>query len=164
MGFRTSLETLRGVPFLDVDHIGDRDLNLMPLWDGEQWHSWFPGPEGLVKVKIASLVQGEYLAKKADRDSDLLVRFLEFACQRASWPEVFALWRHITDDVHSLATCAAKLEFFFAQRKAAGDGVCAFVQTELEYVLVVARSVFDLMQELVARVWSRRVRLLDGAA
>lgn len=160
----TSLDALKAVPYLAVEHIGDRTVNLMPLWDGDQWHSWFLTPKGFCKLQMHDLAQGEYLAQKAADDSDVYVRFLEFAWQRASWPEAFALWRHITDDVHNLATSVAKLEYFFAYRVAAGNGVCAFVQTELEYMVVLARSMFDLLQELIARVWSRRVRLLDAAA
>jgi archaeosine-15-forming tRNA-guanine transglycosylase len=38
------------------------------------------------------------------------------------------------------------------------------VPTELEYVLVLARSVFDLQQELIASLWSRRVRVVDSVA
>jgi hypothetical protein len=161
---QVSRDAFREVPYLAAEHIGDRTVNLMPLWDGHEWHSWFPYEGRLVKLQMHGLVQGEYLAKHSEASSDLRIRVLEFAWQRASWPEAFPLWRHITDDIHNFATSVAKLEHFFAQRDAVGHGVCAFVQTELEYLLVLARSVFDLLQELISRVWSRRIRLLDPAA
>lgn len=157
-------DALRAVPFLAVDDIGDRIVNLMPLWDGTAWHHWLPHQGGLIKMQMFGVVVGEYLAQVAEAPTDLSIPFLEFAWQRASWPELCGLWRHLTDDVHNLATCVAKLEHFVAEREAIGSGASAFVQTELEYLLVLARSVFDLLQELIARVWKQRVRLLDPAA
>jgi plasmid maintenance system killer protein len=35
-----SKEELRQIPHLNVEALGDRTVNLMSLWDGEQWHSW----------------------------------------------------------------------------------------------------------------------------
>jgi hypothetical protein len=160
----TSIDALRELKYLAVDSIGDRTVNLMPLWDGEQWHSWLPTDDHLVKLAMRDVVIGEYLGKSAAAPSDWYVRFLAFAWQRASWPEVFHLWRHLTDDLHHFATCIAKLEHFHEQRAAIGHGVSAFVQTEIEYLLVLARSVFDLLQELIACIWSKRVRLLDPVA
>ena len=159
-----SIDALRELTYFAVDTIGDRTVNLMPLWDGERWHSWFPADDRLLKLAMHDVVVGEYLGKSAAASSDWYVPFLAFAWQRASWPDVLHLWRHLTDDLHHFATCIAKLEHFHTQRAAIGHGVSAFVQTELEYLLVLARSVFDLQQELIARVWSRRVRLLDPIA
>jgi hypothetical protein len=159
-----SLDELRKLKYIAVDTIGDRTVNLMPLWDGEQWHSWFPGDDRLFKLAMHDVVVGEYLGKAAATSSDWYVPFLAFAWQRASWPEVFHLWRHLPDDLHHFATCTAKLEHFHEHRAAIGHGVSAFVQTELEYLFVLARSVFDLQQELISRVWSKRVRLLDPVA
>jgi hypothetical protein len=155
---------LRAVPFLAVDGMGDRVVNLMPMWDGTAWHQWLPVRGGLMKVQIQGLAVGEYLARVAEASTDLSVLFLEFAWQRASWPELCDLWRHLTDDVHNFATCVAKIEHFVAERDRIGLGASAFVETELEYLLVLARSVFDLLQELIARVWKQRARLLDPAA
>jgi hypothetical protein len=61
-----------------------------------------------------------------------------------------------------LATSAAKLEHFHET----GDSIDrsligSFVRSEIEYVLIVARSVFDLLQEVVAGFWNRHVKLLD---
>jgi len=157
-------DALRALPFLAVDDMGDRVVNLMPLWDGTAWHQWLPHEGQLIKMQMVGVVVGEYLAQIAEAPTDLSIPFLGFAWQRASWPELCGHWRHLTDDIHNLATCVAKLEHFVSEREAIGLGACAFVQTELEYLMVLARSVFDLLQELIARVWKERVRLLDPAA
>jgi hypothetical protein len=161
---RLNRDTLRVVPFLAVDDLGDRVVNLMPLWDGTAWHAWFPHGDRLIKMQMSGVVVGEYLAREAEAPTDLSIPFLEFAWQKASWPELSGHWRHLTDDIHNLATCVAKLEHFTAEREAIGSGASAFVQTELEYLPVLARSVFDLLQEVIARFWKHRLRLLDRAA
>ena len=45
------MQGFAAVPYLDVSHLGDRTVNLMPLWDGE----WFPVGKQLIEVKIRSL-------------------------------------------------------------------------------------------------------------
>jgi hypothetical protein len=156
-------DAFRILPYLAFDDLGERVVNLMPLWDGNEWHHWLPHEGRIIKMQMFGVVVGEYLAKQPEASTDLSISFLEFAWQRASWPELCGLWRHLTDDIHNFAASVAKLEHFVAHREVIGLGVSAFVQTELEYLLVLARSVFDLLQELVSLVWTKRVRLRDPA-
>ena len=58
----------------------------------------------------------------------------------------------------------AKLNHFFAARRDIGEGLSLFVQTEVEYIFVVARSVYDLLQEVISHLWSGRVLLRDPGA
>jgi hypothetical protein len=82
--------------------------------------------------------------------------------QRASWPEIAHLISGLCDDIHNLGTSAAKLKHFTLHRKAIGDSaVACFVETELEYLLVLARQVFDLLQETIATLWNGRIQLLN---
>ncbi|WP_210191245.1 hypothetical protein [Bradyrhizobium mercantei] len=37
----------------------------------------------------------------------------------------------------------------------------SFVRAEVEYILIVARSIFDLLQEVVSRFWNDHINLLD---
>jgi hypothetical protein len=82
--------------------------------------------------------------------------------QRANWPEVGRTIQGIENYFHLLATSVAKLRHFFEARETIGQGlISSFVQTELEYLITVARSVFDLLREALATIWSQRVRLID---
>jgi hypothetical protein len=98
-------------------------------------------------------------------EHDVRIEFVEFMWQRASWPEVSRLIVGICDDFHLLATCAAKMEHFHQTCKSIDQSlISSFIQTELEYLIVVARSVFDLLQEIIAHFWNNRVRLSDSSA
>jgi hypothetical protein len=161
---RVNRAAFRNVPYLAFEALGDRVVNLMPLWDGREWHHWLPYQDGIVKMQMSGVIVGEYLATQAEAPTDLSIPLVNFAWQRASWPELCGLWRHLTDDIHNMAASVAKAEHFVAYRDAIGLGASAFLQTELEYLLVLARSVFDLVQELIARVWAKRISFLDPVA
>lgn len=152
---------LGAVPYLKTDVVGDRIINLLPLWEGGEWQSWLPSPDGkLIAIKMVDAVHSDYLAQEPARADDLLIPFIEFLWKHASWPDVAGRIHALAEDVHNLAASLAKIDHFFQQREAIGDGVCRFVETEMEYVFVVCRSLFDLLQEIVATLWER-VQLLD---
>lgn len=52
-----TIEDLRKVTYLDIREQDHRTVNLMPLWDGTQWHMWFPTPSGLVEGKIVDTTE-----------------------------------------------------------------------------------------------------------
>ncbi len=135
----------------------------MPFWDGEKWHQWFStGDGGLIKGAIVDVVQSDYVGKKAASESDLLIPFVEFMWQRASWPKVTPLIAAICDDFHHLATSTAKIRHFFdAKDSISPDYVSSFVETELEYILILSRSIFDLLQEAISTILYEYTRFTD---
>lgn len=154
---------LKKVIYLDVDAVGDRIVNLVPLWDGDEWHIWIPQPNGtLFKMRPRETSHSDYVAARPACDDDLHLPFLEFMWKRASWPDVAVRVRALSEDIHNLAASMAKIDHAFACRVAIGPGVTKFVATEVEYVFGVCRSLFDLLQEIIAAVWER-VRMLDPA-
>jgi hypothetical protein len=156
-------EALREVPYLNVDVIGDRVVNLMPMWDGQQWLVWLAGDGQLDRTVALGAQYVDYVAAEPFDPSDLYVPFVEFLWQRASWPEVCPLVTAIMDDFHHMATCVAKLRYFTDHADEVPDLLLPrFAETELEYLLTLARSVFDLLQEMVSRIWPH-FRILDQA-
>lgn len=115
-----------------------------------------------MEIQVVETIHSNYVAKSAARDNDLLIWFAETMWQRASFPDIAHAIQSICDDFHLLAISAAKLEHFFLARDQIGDELLrSFVRTELEYLITVARSVFDLLQEVVAGLWNRHTRLID---
>lgn len=160
----TDVEHLKAIPYLDVTAIGSRTVTIMPLWENERWHVWIASPEGFFEMHPVAAVETNYVALSAASPSDILVPFVELMWQQASWPEICPLIRAISSDFQNFGTSIEKTSHFFAQRKALGHGCSHFVKTELEYMLMLSRSVFDLLQEVVARLWNKRIRLLDPGA
>lgn len=153
---------LRKITYINPNVIGDRSVLLMPLWDGTEWHQWIDTSRGLVEIKVVDTIRSNYVARVAVTESDIWIPFVDLMWQRASWPDITRFIFGICDDFHAMATSAAKLKHYHIARDTIPTNLASsFVATELEYLVTVARSVFDLLQEMIAVVWNTRVRLLD---
>jgi len=163
-----SQSELAKITYLDPSAVDERVVLLMPLWDGEIWRIWVNIDEQtLVEFKPVDAARSHYVAKAPAKESDVFFWFADFMYQRAHWPETSHYVRAICDDFHMLGTSAAKLRHFYEARDQVDRSLLtSFVQSELEYMLTVSRSVFDLLQEAVSEIWNKRVRFPndpDGA-
>jgi hypothetical protein len=158
-------ESFRPITYLKVEHLTDgRTVKLMPLWDGKNWHMWLNTPAGFIEPKVVDTVEGDYVGLGAAREQDLYIPFIELMWQRANWPDVCPLISAISDDFHNMGTSLAKLRLFFdCQSRLPARGAASFASTELEYLVILARSVFDSLQEIIRTIW-KRVRLHDATA
>ncbi len=156
-----TMEAIRAhLPHVDADNLGGRSLSLYSLRDENgEWQMWLPdGNGGLFKV-IATPVESCYFAKEPASESDIRLFFIEFLDQRASYPKTRKLARAAYSDVQNLAASLAKLELIFAARDN-WPGTSRMAATELEYIFLNCRSLFDLFQEVVLTLWGG-VKLLD---
>lgn len=151
-------DLLREVPFLSLEDLGDRTVMLLPLWDGASWHHWVPCGDTMIKLATVGVVEGAYLGRTAHSSGDLLLAFVNLAWQHASWPELIRSFECLVGDILHLATAIAKLEHFEAAHETIGPGTSEFVRTEIEYILVLTRSIFDVVQETVSLIWKHRTR------
>jgi hypothetical protein len=157
-----TLDELKKVPYLNTDALAGRVVNLMPFWDGERWHQWVDTPSGLVEIKIIDAVEADYLAISPANPSDVLIPFVEFMWQRASFSEICPFIRGISEDFHNMGTSIAKLRYFFRSRDSLRSvEVTRFAATEVEYLVVLCRAVFDLLQEAVATTWQQHICLTN---
>lgn len=157
------LEELGKVHYMNVSALGERSLLLQPFFDGQAWHLWGPDPEGaLIEIAIVDFTLGQYFAKEpASPDKDVLFQFFEFITKHALFPEVVSFANGIENDVHNLGATLWKLDTWFDLQDQARQGSERLALTEFEYVLVVCRSLLDLLQAIIARLWER-VELSDS--
>jgi len=162
---RTTIEDLRTVIYLDTRQLGDRTVNLMPLWDGTRWHVWFRTPNGFLEGNVVDVIESDYVGVAAAKPSDLFIPFVHLMWQHASFPETSPLISAICDDFHNMGTSVAKLRHFFGCRHSLPrGGASRFASTELEYLAVLTRTVFDLLQEMISVMWRDKVLLHDKTA
>jgi hypothetical protein len=154
------------MPYIDAAALHGRTMLLMPLWDGAAWSMWVDAPPGqLIQVQIVEPIRSNYLASVPADKYDLQIPFGHFMWQRASWPEVAKQIMGICHDFHQLATISAKLEHFHdARENINANLLTSFVQNEVEQLIIVARSIFDLLQKIMAHFWNDKIRLPDPAA
>jgi hypothetical protein len=158
------IEKFKAIPYLKFEHlVGGRTVKLMPLWDGRNWHLWVNTPIGFIEGKVVETVEGDYVGVGAARENDLWIPFIELMWQRASWPDVCPLIEAISDDFHNMGTSMAKLRVFFDYaEKLPPRGAARFASTELEYLVILGRTVFDSLQEIIRTIW-KTVQLHDAA-
>lgn len=156
---KVKLADLKKISFIDINHIRGRVLPPLSFYDNGEWHLWFPGPNGLIDLK-GKPTESDYFARKPERDMDIYFDFLNFIHQRAYWPNVAHPINSIRNDLHNLGASLSKLSFFYQASKDKELEITRYVSTELEYIFVVCRSIFDLLQEIIAKLWDR-IDLVD---
>lgn len=144
-------DELKKLPYLNASALDGRTVNLMPLWGGASWRMWLNTPIGLIEEKIVDTTESDYLAKSAAKQTDLFIPLIHIMWQQASWSEICPLIIAISNDFHNMGTSVAKLKHFHGFRKRIGDrGTRRFTLTELEYLVTLCRTTFDLLQEMIA--------------
>lgn len=154
---------LKVVEYLELSTLAGRHPVLQPLWTGDKWRLWIPGPEGFIEMNPVQAYQSDYLAKQPAGPNDLCIPFVDLMWQRASWPKICPLIASISADFHNFGSSVEKLTFFYGHRKHV-RGATAFVKTELEYIFILSRSIFDLVHEAISHIWKSQVTLHDPVA
>ncbi len=82
-----TFEDLRKAAYLDAAQLGDRIVNLMPLWDGTEWRMWFPRQGGLLETKPQDTTEVDHAAHAPAKPSDPFIPFVHLRWQRATGRE-----------------------------------------------------------------------------
>ena len=153
------LEQLKEIPFFDAAawHPG-RDIYCLQFFVKGMWHSWIPTPDGLLKMQMWPS-ESNYLGDAPEQNTDQCFLLAHFTVQHASFPEMQRSHKGIWNDFQNLATSLAKIRCFF-QALPKKHEASRFVQTEIEYMVMVCRGVYDLLQEMISAHWER-IRLHD---
>lgn len=146
------------IPFIDSKNIGGRILTTSIFFEQKEWQMWLPVPPEPAKlIRIQGQpVEANYFAREREKDTDIYMDFLNFIAQCACWPETIKFINSIEDDIHNLGASLGKLELFYHSSKTnPKSDFTRFVSTEIEYIFGVCRSLFDLLQEIIATLWHR---------
>lgn len=144
---------------MNVGALNGRTLSTLSFHDGTEWHLWIPAGEQLIKMK-GWPAEGFYFSKQAENPSDVQLVFLEFIAQRACWPPVVPAFMGLRSDFFNITASLKKFDLLFEASKNHRTSMSRLVTTELEYLFSLCRSVFDLLQEVIAAQWET-VKLID---
>src|ERR1051325_5222990 len=155
-------EAIKEMRHLDLENLQGRRIPLIPLHDFEGWHVWLSTPEGqIMHLRPIEAAEAMYFAEKAANESeDFHWLFVDFLVQRFELGKVTNRLSAIIDDVWCLSASMAKIEL--SHQHVHDDRVALdwLVATEIEYLVSVCRSMFDLLQEVIVHVWESIT--LDG--
>ena len=156
------IEDLAEVSYLNCPSFDGRLIPLQPCFnDQDEWELWMPSNDGLTRMRGGQPVESTYFAKQAVEKFDLYFEFINFFMKRAYYPDVAPFIGGVLDDIFNLGTSLDKLNLAYNCWKNNKESVTRrFVSTELEYIFKVSRSVYDLLQEMAAKMWAK-IQLID---
>ncbi|MGI9840700.1 hypothetical protein [Vibrio parahaemolyticus] len=158
-----SLEELKKVSYLKIDRVDDRIIPMQSCYHANgEWESWIDANGSLMKIQLVDVVDACYFAKSPAKSTDVHLKFISFLLKKAYFKELVHFERGLSEDINNLCTSIEKIELFHEVWLREPDRInWRFVTTEIEYVFKVCRSLFDLLQEIIYRIWER-FEFLDG--
>jgi hypothetical protein len=149
----------KDLPYLNIEALAGRPIPLHLFYDGNRWNYWFPLENGLLQpLRVHDCMEMIYLASKPVRSSDAYLYFVDFIYKHVDIKDTHSFIAALISDVFNLGASLRKLDLLRALEDR--DGKSRLVTTELEYLFLLCRSMFDLLQEIVSRIWET-IDLLD---
>jgi hypothetical protein len=139
----------------------NRTVLTLSFFVSGKWHLWVPSPDGRLLAINAIPVDGTYFGDRPERRTDQLHPILHLLGQKVLEPRMERAYFGLQNDFQNLAAILAKMRLYYEMHRA-GRPTRRFVETEVEYLVTVYRSVFDLLQEIIGRI-TKRIVLHDGS-
>ena len=115
-------------------------------------------------MAVVDVVKMDYIAREPAGEHDFSIPFSNIITQHASWERPYRKSITVTAGFHRMAASVRKIQHIFETRQAISEGAGELVEAELEYLFVKARSIFDLLHEIVTDIWKTKIRLLNPEA
>ncbi|MEF2549592.1 hypothetical protein VQ045_21000 [Aurantimonas sp. E1-2-R+4] len=158
-----TIAQLATIPYLDTSALDGRFLATLSFYDNG-WRMWLAAGEQreqLIEIK-GEPAEACYFAAAPVVISDLYLPFFDFLSQRANYLQIKYAFSGIKDDLFNLSGSLAKLALLDQSHQAVPHGLSRMATSEVEYIVMVMRSLFDLFQEAMVKLWDR-VTLLDAS-
>lgn len=154
-----NVTNLMAIPFLDHSTLQGRFLCSLSFYDGE-WHSWTDVGGKMVKMQMWP-AEAVYFGTSAEQQTDICFHFLDAVAQKLSFLPLGRTLFALQDDVFNLSASLAKVRLLHGAKKDTKNGISRMVATEVEYLIGVCRTVFDLWQRNVLKTLWNKIELLD---
>lgn len=135
----------------DPEHDND---NLPDFTDDEEWLNFIPDSKGNLRFFIGEPISSVYFGKEAENpETDVHLTFIELYVQRLSFPHIAGLFPGFLDDIRNISTVLSKIAHYQSHFSNGTLEIQRFVQTELEYLFMVSRSIYDGLQFIISNTW-----------
>src|SRR6266699_1093420 len=150
----TSIEVskLAAIPFLDRRVLAGRVLYSLTFYNGE-WRAWLETGGQLIEMKMWP-AETIYFGSKPEVPTDIYFHFLDIIAQQICFEEMTKPFFALQDDIFNLSASLAKIELLHDARKTIKEGTSRMARTEIEYIHGVCRSIFDLWQAIILKLWN----------
>lgn len=155
------IEHLNEIPYLDHKILKDRVIPSLLFYIDQEWHSWILNSNKIIKLNIKPL-EGRYFAREPEFENDIYLEFFNFLGQKALRKEIIKPYNGIYNDIMNICASLAKFNLLYEHSKEKNNEVSRMVATEIEYIINVCRSIFDLLQEIISELWEN-ITLIDNS-
>lgn len=130
--------------------------------ENKDWILYLPIKNGkLARIAGGEVVTGGYLASKsANPSKDLEFPLGTFIIQHLSFRGIINLLYGVESDFHNCSSILEKYLLISLQSKEQRDGAIQLFVAELEYLVIIIRSIYDLLQK-ISKLAAALVRNLD---
>jgi hypothetical protein len=151
---------LSQIPFLDPAELaGDRFLASLTFHAGD-WRMWVETQDKKFVEIHGWPAEASYFARAPEGPSYLTLHFLNFMVQHANFKDLMKPFSAIQDDIFNLSAALAMLKLVFENKELERAGSHRMAATEIEYILFLCRGLFDFLQEVLAKLWTK-IELTD---
>lgn len=150
------------IAYLDRAELHGRFISKLAFHD-TGWRVWLATTEPGKFVEVQAWpAEMFYFARAPENPSDFRSDFFDLMGQRGNFSAMQRPFSAIQDDIFNLSASIQKVGIILSLTGGMHAGRTRLVATELEYILLVCRSMFDLLQECLKTLW-KTVQLLDAA-
>jgi hypothetical protein len=162
MSSKVSLEELESVSQVDRAAVKEgKMVCTSTFYTGGQWQLWFSNGGRLYPIKFIDLSEGVYFGTSAAAPHDLRLNALNVIAQQACIAGTERPFMGIWDDLYNIAASVAKLDLVTTHHGEVRNQLSRMVVTEVEYLAIQCRSIFDYLQKIIKILWSA-VKFNDG--
>lgn len=132
--------------------------------DAQDWHLYAPYKQGqLIRLKGGEVIKGSYIATEPALGHDVEFPFGTMVLQHMSFPNLLAASGKITHYILQLAAIRESYELGAVPlTHSSGSKASELANAALEYLIIVIRSVYDLLQKFI-KASADMVVYLDGS-
>jgi len=154
---QASIADMEKVSYIKVVSFDDRVIPMQPCYLGESnWEAWISTDKGLLPMKVNDVADACYFSKEPACTTDVHIGFISLIMKRAYFKDLVHFENGILEDINNLSASITKINLFHEIWRSDNKKVSRrFVTTEMEYIFKVCRSLFDLLQEVIMKIWSR---------
>jgi hypothetical protein len=163
-----SRQEIQKLPYVTAIPQDGRIVPIQTFYDvsTNDWFFYVPhGQAELIRLLDGETISGSYLGHaKADPKRDIEFPLGSLVIQHLSYSGTLAALGKLENDIHRSAAVMEKYHVLWGQRNQGHQSAALLIESELEYLTFLLRSLYDLLQGVIRDLCQRFVRLDDRSA
>lgn len=160
-----SRKDIQKLPYVTSIPQDGRIVPLQTFYDAavNDWFLYMPhGQAELIRIQDGETISGSYLGRaKADPKMDIEIQLGGLIIQHLSFSGTLAALGKMENNFHRSAAVMEKYHVIWRQRNQSHSSAALLIESELEYLVFLIRSLYDRLQDIVRDLCGRFVRLDD---